>query len=417
MNAVIGRMMLSICLALAISIPFLTQQFSFKARAYAQAQPCGDGTIAMNPDKGADFNRDRAPHKIGDALTDVDVILTPHAPYLPRNTAFLPANNYNGNLSASIRLCDISDGHTIQHTTYNIAVKKITQNKVLFHETFYSKNGTLVMNMLHSVEQAKTGDGTRSAGTVATVDEGQRNSSSLMNNAVVVANHNDTVTIQVPEGFSTGLYLFQIRILAANTGGVRPSVFNESDAPTFNVWRYLEQALPEPIITANGKTYNLTVLTQSDKPEDFRFDDKKHTLTWSIPYFWNTTELTPKDMVVHQDIMIPNSVNELSGAMAINATVNGFPITYKEGAAFIDRTSTNSTLVIHLILNKDGILRMAKEVPTNTSRMYFSVSFSQAVVPEFHAPSSIFPSIAGFAVGIIVLIHRFRSVSKEGEQR
>jgi hypothetical protein len=401
-------MMLSICCCLALAIllltPFLAQQFSMKAQAYAPpTSPCGDGTAVMNPDDGGYFNRDRPPQRIGDALTDVDIMLTPHVPYLPLNTALLPANNYNGNLSASIRLCDISDGHTIQQTTYDITIKKIAQNKVLFHGAFYSKNGTLVMNMLHRTEQGKAENGTRDTGAVATVVGGQRNSSLLMNNTVVAANHNDAATIRVPEGFTTGMHLFEIRILAANAGGTQPSVFNKSDAPTFNVWRYLEQPIPEQITIANGKTYNLTVLTQSDKPEDFRFDDKKGTLTWSIPYFWNTTELTPKDMIVHQDIMMPNSIDELSSANDVNAMVNGFPIIHERGAVYIDRTSSNSTLVVHLILNKNGILAAAKGVPANTSKMYFSVSFSQATVPEF--PLQVFaPSAA--AMGIVILANR-----------
>ena len=84
--------------------------------------------------------------------------------------------------------------------------------------------------------------------------------------------------------------------------------------------------------------------------------------SWEMPFDWNLSRIKAVNIFVHEELKVPKSFTEFSNTTVFNATVNGQPVSGR--ALAIDPFSSDNALIIHYLLTKNDILKLAgmKEV-------------------------------------------------------
>jgi hypothetical protein len=80
-----------------------------------------------------------------------------------------------------------------------------------------------------------------------------------------------------------------------------------------------------------------------------------------MPFDWNLSRIQKQNIFVHEELRLPKSWKNFVGsgfAGSFNATVNGIPITGRSLA--IDPFSYPNALVLHYLINKDDIIKIAE---------------------------------------------------------
>lgn len=190
--------------------------------------------------------------------------------------------------------------------------------------------------------------------------------------------------IEGPLFLSGGLYKFHIEVLTINDDS------NKLSSPTkFDAAISLAETT-EYRIKYESNDYTIGIMTYYDKIDNFTFDDKSRTVSFSMPYDWSQTNIAQTN-VVHQEIHIPKTFAELL-VTKYDATVNGIPI--PESAVTIDDYTTDSRIV-HLVLYQKEILNMVNSV-SDKSKMTFTVTPSS----QEKFPLSAYTHNAIFQVGL-----------------
>ena len=96
------------------------------------------------------------------------------------------------------------------------------------------------------------------------------------------------------------------------------------------------------------------------------------SISFSMPFNWDTSRLEKQNIFVHEEIHFPTSFKEFSQAATYKASVNGFPVTGRMLIA--DPYSMENTLILHFLLSKENILDIAKINKSGTKTMEFSLS-------------------------------------------
>jgi hypothetical protein len=95
-----------------------------------------------------------------------------------------------------------------------------------------------------------------------------------------------------------------------------------------------------------------------------------------MPFNWNLTRIKQQPIFVHEEIRFPISWKGFGDSARFNATVNGQPLAASSMA--IDPFSVPNEMVVHLLINKNDIIKLAQVVnsndKTNTDLMKFALS-------------------------------------------
>jgi hypothetical protein len=159
-----------------------------------------------------------------------------------------------------------------------------------------------------------------------------------------------------------GLYHFQITIFGIDNDR---NIFIPENAPKFdsylsigdvyrNIWNY------------QNHNYNTTLISYYDKINNkINFDPAKKSFSWSMPFNWNLTRLKQQPIFVHEEMRLPKSWKGFGDSTRFNATVNGQPLSGRSLA--IDPFSFPSAMVVHYLVNKNDVLKIAEQEANQTT--------------------------------------------------
>ena len=240
------------------------------------------------------------------------------------------------------RLFDEKTNQTIEHTTYQISITKggSPDQRPLVNDFFHAHNGLLKLKI-----EPTPGELTLF---------GDRDP---FQNALL-ADPGGNVVIRGPLLLDGGLYHFHIEIFGIDNDR---NIFKPEDAPKFDSYLSVGDVFRENL-TYNGKEYNATLISYYDKIRNFNFEASKLLASWEMPFDWNLSRIKAVNIFVHEELKVPKSFAEFSNTTVFNATVNGQPVSGR--ALAIDPFSSDKALIIHYLLTKNDILKLAgmKEV-------------------------------------------------------
>ena len=256
------------------------------------------------------------------------------------------------NAYLQLRLFDANNNQTIQHVTYQITVTKGTDSSTsslsgerpLLRDFFHAHNGLLTLKIQPA------------PGSVTVYGE-----QDPFQNAWV-ADPGGSITVKGPVLLEGGLYHFQITIFGIDNDR---NIFIPENAPKFdsylsigdvyrNIWNY------------QNHNYNTTLISYYDKINNkVNFNPLKKSFSWSMPFNWNLTRLKQQPIFVHEEMRLPKSWKGFGDSTRFNATVNGQPLSGRSLA--IDPFSFPSAMVVHYLVNKNDVLKIAEQEANQTT--------------------------------------------------
>src|SRR3989338_6264206 len=280
------------------------------------------------------------PASVGDRDASLFIKISP--PILTKDTV--------GDKFLELRLFDAKTGETIQHTSFLVSVDK--EGKLLMRDLFHTHSGNLMIKIqsedLDVNDVVVYGDEEPFQGGWTSV--------------------NDKITVRAPILLDAGLYHFEIEIFGIDNDRI---IFIPSEAPRFDSWLSVGDIFNQ-VVSTGGKSYDLSVTSYYDKINNFNYDESKKSVSFSMPFNWDTSRLEKQNIFVHEEIHFPISFKEFSQAGTYKATVNGFHVTGRMLIA--DPYSMDNTLILHFLLSKENILDIAKINKPGTKTMEFSLS-------------------------------------------
>jgi len=232
-----------------------------------------------------------------------------------------------------LKLFDSKTGNNITNVNYFLTIYK--GDKLLLRELFYSKDGPLTLKFQPGEGPVKVYGSTEPFLGGWSSDSGQ----------IVVAG---------PILAQGGLYHFSIEIFGIDN--VR-NIFIPEKAPRFDSYLSIGD-VSTANLTFGKNNYNSTLISYYDKIQNFTFQPKNLEAKWNMPFNWNVSRIKSQNIFVHEEIKFPKSFSEFSNSSKFNGTVNGQPLVGRSLA--IDPFTSEKALIIHFLLNKNDIVKMAE---------------------------------------------------------
>ena len=244
------------------------------------------------------------------------------------------------------RLFDANNNQTIQHVTYDISVFRgasgsstSSTDKPLLRDFFHAHNGLLTLRIQPT------------QGPLTIYGE----QDPILN--AWVADPGGTINIRGPLLLQGGLYHFHVEIFTIDNDR---SLFMPEQAPKFdsylsvgdvynNKWEY------------QNHNYNTTLISYYDKINGgLNFNPANKIFSWSMPFNWNLTRIKQQPIFVHEEMRLPKNWKGLGDNTQFKALVNGQPLSGRSLA--IDPFSFPNAMVVHYLINKNDVLRLAQQV-------------------------------------------------------
>jgi hypothetical protein len=266
------------------------------------------------------FEESLPPATVGDRVASLYTKISP--PILTSDTL--------QNAFFQLRLFDSNTGNNITNVNYFLTITKA--DKLLLRELFYSKEGPLSLKFEPGEAPIKVFGSTEPFLGGWTSETGQ-------------------LTISGPVLSEGGLYHFGIEIFGIDN--VR-NIFVPENAPRFD--SYL--SIGDVFTTNLTQEYNSTIISYYDKIQNFTFEPKDLEARWTMPFDWNISRIGSQNIFVHEEIKFPKEFSEFSNSAVFSGTVNGQPLVGRSLA--IDPFTSEKALIIHFLLNKNDILKLAE---------------------------------------------------------
>jgi len=248
-----------------------------------------------------------------------------------------------------LKLFDSKTGNNITNVNYFLTIYK--GDKLLLRELFYSKDGPLTLKFQPGEGPVKVYGSTEPFLGGWSSDSGQ----------IVVAG---------PILSQGGLYHFSIEIFGIDN--VR-NIFIPEKAPRFDSYLSIGD-VSTANLTFGKNNYNSTLISYYDKIQNFTFQPKNLEAKWYMPFNWNVSRIKSQNIFVHEEIKFPKSFSEFSNSSKFNGTVNGQPLVGRSLA--IDPFTSEKALIIHFLLNKNDIVKMAENknaLAVSSDSMQFTI--------------------------------------------
>ena len=256
-----------------------------------------------------------------------------------------------------LRLFDAKTDETIQHVSYFITVEK--DGKLLMRDLFHSHQGSLKLKINPSNSESVTVFGSTEPFLGGWTSE------------------TGDITINGPLLLQGGLYHFSIEIFGIDYDR---NIFKPETAPRFDSWLSVGDVYRDDLID-EGKKYNVTVISYYDRIGNFTYMSNKNNLSWYMPFNWDLKRIQENNIFVHEEIKLPKILKKFSEANAFNALVNGNPLIGRSIA--LDPFTEEKNFIIHLLLNKADIIKIAKKMnDTDSKIMTFNLSPAEQKLVE-----------------------------------
>jgi hypothetical protein len=248
-----------------------------------------------------------------------------------------------------LRLFDANNNQTIQSNSFFVKVTK--DDQLLMRELFYTKSGVLTIKF----KPVDTPGKWQAYGDIEPTLGGWTAT-------------NDQVRVDAPIFLEGGLYHFEIKFIGIDAA---KNIFKQGDEPTFNSYLSVGDVFKKSI-TYQAKSYDTTIISYYDRIKDFKFDESKKLISFSMPFNWDVSRIQNQNIFVHEEVHIPKSLKDIADNTSFTAKVNGVPLVGRMLA--VDPYSKEDTLILHYLINKNDILDMAKKVSATTKTMEFTLS-------------------------------------------
>ena len=239
------------------------------------------------------------------------------------------------------RLFDSNTNKSFSHVTYYIIIEK--DGKRLLADLFHDHNGDLriQINPSNSSQVSISGQQDPLLGAY-------------------IATPDSPVIASGPIFIKGGLYHFIVRIATVDSDS---TLLPDNQEPIYDSWLSIGITVNQQI-DLNGKQIPIKVISYYDKINNFNFQPSNKLLSWSMPFNWNLTRIKQQPIFVHEEIRLPKSWKGFGDSARFNATVNGRPLSASSIA--IDPFSIPNELVVHYLVNKNDIIKLAQEVNSST---------------------------------------------------
>src|ERR671913_362643 len=255
-----------------------------------------------------------------------------------------------------LRLFDAKTDETIKFVSYFISVEK--DDQLLMRDLFHSPDGPLKLKINPTVSGSVNVFGSTEPFLGGWTSE------------------TGDITINGPLLLEGGLYHFAIEIFGIDNPR---NIFTPENAPRFDSWLSVGDVYRDDIMDS-GQNYNITLISYYDQIQNFEYDSQENNI------------------FVHEEIKIPKTLTKYSETNSFDALVNGIPLVGRSIA--LDPFTEENNFIIHLLLNKADIIKIAETINNNTnnnaSTMTFSLSPAEQKIVE--TTSEVVSDIGGILV-------------------
>jgi len=273
-----------------------------------------------------------------------------------------------------LRLFDAKTDENIKFVSYFITVEK--DDQLLMRDLFHSPTGPLKLKINPTSSKSISVFGSTEPFLGGWTSE------------------TGDITINGPLLLEGGLYHFAIEIFGIDNPR---NIFTPENAPRFDSWLSVGDVYRNDIIDS-GKKYNTTLISYYDQIQNFKYDSQQSIMSWIMPFNWDLKRIQDNNIFVHEEIKIPKTLTKFSEANAFDAVVNGNPLVGRSIA--LDPFTEENNFIIHLLLNKADIIKIAETINNNTnnnaSTMIFSLSPAEQKIAE--TTSEVVSDIGGILV-------------------
>jgi len=240
-----------------------------------------------------------------------------------------------------LRLFDAKTDETIKFVSYFIAVEK--DDQLLMRDLFHSPTGPLKLKINPTSSESITVFGSTEPFLGGWTSE------------------TGDITINGPLLLEGGLYHFAIEIFGIDNPR---NIFTPENAPRFDSWLSVGDVYQDNIMDSEKK-YNITLISYYDQIQNFTYDSQPSNMSWIMPFNWDIKRIQDNNVFVHEEIKIPKTLTKFSETNAFDAVVNGNPLVGRSIA--LDPYTEENNFIIHLLLNKADILKIAETINNNTN--------------------------------------------------
>ncbi|HEX5185699.1 MAG TPA: hypothetical protein VFV86_02320 [Nitrososphaeraceae archaeon] len=261
-----------------------------------------------------------------------------------------------GNTFFQLRLFDAKTNETIKFVSYFITVEK--DGKLLMRDLFQSGQGPLKLKIDPVNSKTVNVFGSQEPFLGGWTSE------------------TGDITISGPLLLEGGLYHFTIEIFGIDNPR---NIFKPDDAPRFDSWLSVGDVYRDNIID-NDQNYNITLISYYDRIQNFKYDSQNSNMSWVMPFNWDLKRIQDNNIFVHEEIKIPKSLTKFSESNSFDALVNGIPLIGRSIA--LDPFTEENNFIIHLLLNKADVLKIAETVNNSSNITNSSSSRAAATADE-----------------------------------
>ena len=261
-----------------------------------------------------------------------------------------------GNTFFQLRLFDAKTNETIKFVSYFITVEK--DGKLLMRDLFQSGQGPLKLKIDPVNSKTVNVFGSQEPFLGGWTSE------------------TGDITISGPLLLEGGLYHFTIEIFGIDNPR---NIFKPDDAPRFDSWLSVGDVYRDNIID-NDQNYNITLISYYDRIQNFKYGSQNSNMSWVMPFNWDLKRIQDNNIFVHEEIKIPKSLTKFSESNSFDALVNGIPLIGRSIA--LDPFTEENNFIIHLLLNKADVLKIAETVNNSSNITNSSSSPAAATADE-----------------------------------
>lgn len=251
------------------------------------------------------------------------------------------------------KLFDSNTREGIKHVTYFITIEK--DGKKLLSDMFHDHNGDLRLQIRPKNTDLVTVYG--EPDPILQAYQGTENS---------------PVIAEGPVFLEGGLYHFIVRIITIDFDR---TIIPDDKQPVYDAW--LSVGLTEEQqITVDGKQIPIQILSYYDKINDFKFNESKMQMEFTMPFDWNTTRLEKNKVLVHEEVTVPKP-SEFTASRSYVGTVNDIDVT---NGVVLDDTDPQKD-IIHFMIPKSQLIQIAEQVNNKSEQAVSDVPMKFTLQP------------------------------------
>lgn len=256
-----------------------------------------------------------------------------------------------------LKLFDAKTDKNIEHVSYFISVEK--DGKLIMRDLFHSHQGPLKLKI-----NPQQGDFVNIFGSTEPFLGGW-------------TSETGDISVSGPILLEGGLYHFAIEIFGIDNDR---NIFTPETAPRFDSYLSVGDIYKNNI-KESDKNYNITIVSYYDQIQNFTYDSLKKDISWVMPFNWDLKRIQEQNIFVHEEVKIPKVFNEFGDSTSFHALVNGNPMTGR--AIAIDPFTEEKNLILHFLLNKVDILKLAESLQNQGLKtMIFNLSPAKEKIVE-----------------------------------